>query len=1111
MEAEAEKSLVKRNFLRDNEVKIQMLWKEHDVYRAESCEKPPEPGEKFFGNFPFPYMNGSLHHAHAFSLSKLEFSARYHRLRGADVLLPFAFHGTGMPIKASADKLAREIKQFGNPPVFPQSDKEEQGNQQEAEDEKAGAPPDNKLKGKNEIPEFQEPSKWLNYFPPLAVEYLKAFGLGCDWSRSFVTTDLNPYFDKFVRWQMWKLKEIGKIVKDKRYTIYSPLDGKPCADHDRATGEGVQPQEYTIIKMEVVAPFPAKLGVLEGRKVFLAAATLRPETMCGQTNAWVLPNGKYGAFEINDTDVFVLTQRAALNLAYQEYSRVPEKPTCLVDLTGYDLIGLPLKSPLALNQIIYALPMLTILTDKGTGIVTSVPSDAPDDFMALHDLKLKPAFRSKYDKAAEKVCVDLKIKSQNDREKLAEAKRLTYLKGFTEGTMLVGEFNGRKVQEAKALLRSKLIEAGDAIMYSEPEKRVVPRSGDECLVACTEPWYITYGEAEWKKQAQEYLSSMNFYSDMTRHGFEHTLTWLNQWACSRSFGLGTRIPWDEKYFVESLSDSTIYMAYYTIAHLLHNEDMYGGSSTSGVTPEQMTNEVWDFIFCDGPFPKSSEVSQLILNKMKQEFEYWYPFDLRVSGKDLIQNHLTFCIYNDTAIMSKKHWPRGFRCNGHLMLDSMKMSKSTGNFMTLREAIAEYSADATRFSLADAGDGVDDANFVSSTANKAILDLSKEISWMEEQLGADTLRIGPPSTFADRVFANEMNIAVKMTEQNYQACKFREALITGFVGLQAARKWHRISCGSQEMNRDLVWRFMDVQTRLIAPICPHYTEYVWRELLKKDGFVVNAGWPAADAPDLTLRSAKKYVEDLIGSMMKLYNKQKANLTNKKVIGLICVKEQFDEWKIECLRILQNNFNRETRFAADSVILEALQSSSVNQGKDFRQTQKLCMPFLKSKKKDAVELGAQALDLKLPFGEIEVLQQNLDLVKRQVKLEEVEVLSATNPDDRAKAGSHVKQIEQNPPSPGSPTTIFLTCSLAIIFLVDIYNLLTELSLFLEYSPEHHIVLQIGENNLENLAKVTELAEPYKYDKINFNCGCPSPRVAGHGCFGLYKESLLLSLCQ
>ncbi|KAJ7949184.1 tRNA-dihydrouridine synthase [Quillaja saponaria] len=57
------------------------------------------------------------------------------------------------------------------------------------------------------------------------------------------------------------------------------------------------------------------------------------------------------------------------------------------------------------------------------------------------------------------------------------------------------------------------------------------------------------------------------------------------------------------------------------------------------------------------------------------------------------------------------------------------------------------------------------------------------------------------------------------------------------------------------------------------------------------------------------------------------------------------------------------------------------------------------------------------------------------------------------------------------------------------------------FLEYSPEQHpIVLQIGGNNLENLAKATELANPYFYDEMNFNCGCPSPKVAGHGCFGV-----------
>lgn len=118
-----------------------------------------------------------------------------------------------------------------------------------------------------------------------------------------------------------KLKAMGKIVKDVRYTIYSPLDCQQCVGHDRASGDGVQLQDYVLIKMEVIPPFPLKFKVLEGQNIFLAAATLRSETMYGQTNCWVLPEGKYGAFEINETDVFILTQRSALNLAYQKISK----------------------------------------------------------------------------------------------------------------------------------------------------------------------------------------------------------------------------------------------------------------------------------------------------------------------------------------------------------------------------------------------------------------------------------------------------------------------------------------------------------------------------------------------------------------------------------------------------------------------------------------------------------------------------------------------------------------------------------------------------------------------------------------------------------------------
>lgn len=66
-------------------------------------------------------------------------------------------------------------------------------------------------------------------------------------------------------------------------------------------------------------------------------------------------------------------------------------------------MGAALKAPMTSYERIYALPMLTIKEDKGTGVVTSVPSDSPDDYAALVDLKKKQPFREKYGIADEMV------------------------------------------------------------------------------------------------------------------------------------------------------------------------------------------------------------------------------------------------------------------------------------------------------------------------------------------------------------------------------------------------------------------------------------------------------------------------------------------------------------------------------------------------------------------------------------------------------------------------------------------------------------------------------------------------------------------------------------
>ena len=48
------------------------------------------------------------------------------------------------------------------------------------------------------------------------------------------------------------------------------------------------------------------------------------------------------------------------------------------------------------------------------------------------------------------------------------------------------------------------------------------------------------------------------------------------------------------------------------------------------------------------------------------------------------------------------------------------------------------------------------------------------------------------------------------------------------------------------------------------------------------------------------------------------------------------------------------------------------------------------------------------------------------------------------------------------------------------------------------EHPVVLQLGGSEPEKLAQAIKLAEPYGYDEINLNCGCPSDRVQS-GAFG------------
>ncbi len=529
----------------------------------------------------------------------------------------------------------------------------------------------------------------------------------------------------------------------------------------------------------------------------------------------------------------------------------------------------------------------------------SVPSHAPYDYVALKDIKNDP----KKHGVAPNLIKDIEpvslievqdfgvhpaieivekreIKGQDD-PKLEEATKDIYRKEFHTGVLNknTGKYAGLRVSEVKEVLARDFIRENKAILFYELSEEVICRCLTRCIVKIvSDQWFLNYSDIKWKAKVHDALNGVTLYPEKVRGQFEYVIDWLKDWACAREFGLGTQLPWDERWVIESLSDSTIYMAYYTIAHYLENERY-------SIRAEKLTDNFFEYIFLGRgdleEVVRETDVSPALLKQMRTEFEYWYPFDFRNSGKDLIQNHLTFCLYNHVAIFPKKYWPSGIGVNGFIQIDGEKMSKSKGNFYTLRQIYAKYGADATRITLMYGGEGLDDPNWDTEFA-KSIGPKLKQ--WHDFAIGnyesaechssencESCISFGN-STFTtrhiDRWFQSILHKTIKATGEAMDHTKFRTSLQKGYFDLQRHLKWY--TRRTRKYNRDLMNQFIEVQTKMMAPFVPHICEEIWEKLGKKD-FISLTEWPQYDETliDEKIERAEEFIKDVIADVQEIF--------------------------------------------------------------------------------------------------------------------------------------------------------------------------------------------------------------------------------------------------
>lgn len=221
--------------------------------------------------------------------------------------------------------------------------------------------------------------------------------------------------------------------------------------------------------------------------------------------------------------------------------------------------------------------------------------------------------------------------------------------------------------------------------------------------------------------------------------------------------------------------------------------------------------------------------------MRNEFTYWYPMDLRVSGKDLITNHLTMMFFNHMAIFGPAEdlsrddkllrkappgpdlMPGMVYANGHILVNGEKMSKGKGNFITLSQAIERYGTDVTRFIAGCAGDDTTDGSFNDSEVDPTVLAMYAEIqNWAKNDL---TLMRTGDYQFIDHLHLIHLNRILNQVDNAYREMKFRNIIKYGFYELQAIRNKY------ENPHQDVYKLFLQTELVAVSPIIPHWAEYM----------------------------------------------------------------------------------------------------------------------------------------------------------------------------------------------------------------------------------------------------------------------------------------------
>ena len=429
-------------------------------------------------------------------------------------------------------------------------------------------------------------------------------------------------------------------------------------------------------------------------------------------------------------------------------------------------------------------------------------------------------------------------------------------------TAITGKYTGALVKDARSQVIQDLQEKGVAIKVEQIQHRtpLCERSRTPIEIIPMEEYYLK--QLDYKSTIRKMAKAITFYPDMHR---KVLLDWLDfistDYPISRRRYYSTEIP---VWYCSKCNTPHVPKpgAYY---RPWRDEAPFKKCTNCGsarFVGDTRTFDTW----------MDSSVTALYVTKFlknKKFLSLTYPATVRLQGKDIVRTWLYYSLLKGYLLTGKAP----FKCAwvGGLGQDSQgrQMRKSLGNFVDVEPVLARYGSDAFRFwGAAEAKLGYDFrysedriagagkfltktwniCRFISSFPMPELAKLTWTDKWVINELGKLTAECVEAYESFD-VYA--VSTKVREFVWNVFAANYMEMA-----------KGRAYGDGASREEQEAAWYTLHLVVRnlllLLAPIVPHFTDYIWRKQYG-NGSVHLERFPKAERFDVTEKVSQSIME------------------------------------------------------------------------------------------------------------------------------------------------------------------------------------------------------------------------------------------------------------